>query len=1066
MEYPEIPGYRILKPLGQGGMAMVYLAIQENFQREVAVKIMSQKLLSDSSFGERFLREARIVAQLSHQNIVPVFDVGRHGDFHYIAMELLPGGDLKERLANGVPLIEGIGIVHQIAAALHYAASKGFVHRDIKPENILFREDGSAIVSDFGIARSTNSETHMTLTGTIIGTPSYMSPEQAQALDLDGRSDIYSLGIILFEILTGHVPFTADSAISIGIKHITDPIPELPEEVEEFQEFIDKAMAKRPEDRFQNGQEFIEALEELENNLNQGSNATVVMKSSDMKRRARAARAATGGRTTNISRTKAGGRTRTVGGRNRNSRIEEPNSFLLSKKGILAMSVAGAVVLGGAGAWYLSSEISSRSAPPSASLAASGLSQKTISLITGGQKAMQEGRFYEPVDDNAQYYFTTALALAPLSTDALDGIKQLLIRYLDQAQAQLVTGNSEQASAWLNRSSQIAFYANDPALLQRQQKLRADIFQFQQQQFRQDEKQQRIVSLLKAANKALAENRLIAPAEANAYDKFQTILSLDPESRVAIAGITSIAESFLNQAQREAAGKNYDRARELLAEAVQVDSQHPSFDQISQQISQLEEQDRKQAMLLAQQERNQAEAKLLQERQEAEQRRVASIEKLLADAEAALKAGRLQEPAGNNAFEQYRKVLSLDPANTKALAGLKSVGEQYVSLAEAALAKGRWSEADKQLQNAQKLLPNNERFLAVRKAVIEAAEEFARNEDLQKQRQQQLSTLLAAAKSDVSAGRLSAPAGNNALEKFAQVLSVDGSNKTALAGREKIANSLASDARKAIKSQQFTLAESSLATLLRFFPNDANGVKIKTELTSARKQVSERNQELDRLLGQAGALSRESLSVASNEQLRDLYNSILKLDAGNAAAKSGLKKVNGFNINAAQKAIAERNFAIAKKNIEILESKSPRQRELPTLKAQLQQVIANRAQVNELLSRAESSFNRLDWEGDADDNREYLQQAYSNILGAKQLDPGYPAINQSLLALEQKYAEGIRVYYEASLFTKGTLLFEQASETELPTEKIAAQKKILDDRKSEYDKKNKKKNLTRQMGIF
>ena len=139
---------------------------------------------------------------------------------------------------------------------------------------------------------------------------------------------------------------------------------------------------------------------------------------------------------------------------------------------------------------------------------------------------------------------------------------------------------------------------------------------------------------------------------------------------------------------------------------------------------------------------------------------------------------------------------------------------------------------------------------------------------------------------------------------------------------------------------------------------------------------------------------------------------------------------------------------------------------MPTLKAQLQQVIANRAQVNELLSRAESSFNRLDWEGDAGDNREYLQQAYSNILGAKQLDPGYPAINQSLLALEQKYAEGIRVYYEASLFTKGTLLFEQASETELPTEKIAAQKKILDDRKSEYDKKNKKKNLTRQMGIF
>ena len=194
-------------------MAMVYLGIQENFQRKVAIKILAQRLLSDPSFGVRFLREARIVAQLAHRNIVPVFDVGQHGDFHYIAMELLPGGDLKQRLADGMSLNECLEVVKQIAAALHYSSNKNFVHRDIKPENVLFREDGSAVVSDFGIARSTESETNMTLTGTIIGTPSYMSPEQAQALTLDGRSDLYSLGIILFEMLTGNVPFTADSAI-------------------------------------------------------------------------------------------------------------------------------------------------------------------------------------------------------------------------------------------------------------------------------------------------------------------------------------------------------------------------------------------------------------------------------------------------------------------------------------------------------------------------------------------------------------------------------------------------------------------------------------------------------------------------------------------------------------------------------------------------------------------------------------------------------------------------------------------------------------------------------------
>jgi serine/threonine protein kinase len=142
-EVPEIPGYEILEPLGEGGMAMVYLGIQKNFQRKVAIKVLSARLLSDPSFGVRFLREARIVAQLSHQNIVPVFDVGQNGDCHYIAMELLRGGDLKQRLAKGIPLSDCLEMTQQIASALHYAASKNFVHRDIKPENILFREDAS-----------------------------------------------------------------------------------------------------------------------------------------------------------------------------------------------------------------------------------------------------------------------------------------------------------------------------------------------------------------------------------------------------------------------------------------------------------------------------------------------------------------------------------------------------------------------------------------------------------------------------------------------------------------------------------------------------------------------------------------------------------------------------------------------------------------------------------------------------------------------------------------------------------------------------------------------------------
>ena len=264
MDYPEIPGYTILKRLGEGGMAVVYLARQDKFDRLVALKVMASHLVPDPSFGERFLREAHIVAQMSHRNFVPVFDVGRHGDYHYMSMEYLPNGDLKTLMSRGLPLQDGLLIAREIASGLHYAASKNFVHRDIKPENILFREDHSAVIGDFGIARQMDSNTQMTVIGTVVGTAHYMSPEQAQAGIVDGRSDLYSLGIIVYEMLTGEVPFDADSAIATSIKHVNEEIPLLPPRIEAFQPFIDRVLAKHPDDRFQTGREIVDALEELE----------------------------------------------------------------------------------------------------------------------------------------------------------------------------------------------------------------------------------------------------------------------------------------------------------------------------------------------------------------------------------------------------------------------------------------------------------------------------------------------------------------------------------------------------------------------------------------------------------------------------------------------------------------------------------------------------------------------------------------------------------------------------------------------------------------------------------
>ncbi|HWS26928.1 MAG TPA: serine/threonine-protein kinase, partial [Xanthomonadales bacterium] len=175
---PEIPGYRILRPLGRGGMASVYLALQESVEREVALKIMAPQLSADPTFGDRFLREARIAAKLHHRHVVGIYDVGVHRGFHYCTMEYLPGGPVMRRGSPPLALKPALRCVREISLALHYAQEKGFIHRDVKPDNILLREDGSCVLGDFGIARAADSGTLMTKTGSVVGTPHYMSPEQ------------------------------------------------------------------------------------------------------------------------------------------------------------------------------------------------------------------------------------------------------------------------------------------------------------------------------------------------------------------------------------------------------------------------------------------------------------------------------------------------------------------------------------------------------------------------------------------------------------------------------------------------------------------------------------------------------------------------------------------------------------------------------------------------------------------------------------------------------------------------------------------------------------------------
>lgn len=269
--FPGIPGYKISGKLGKGSIARVYLAIQQKLNRKLAIKVLESQLLKDKDTAARFDKETKTAASLSHANIVRILDTGKTNKYYFIVMEYLE--DSLRDMINRNPQVNmppeiALDIIDNVMKALDYTHLMGIYHRDIKPENIMFRPDHTPVLVDFGLARAFDPPEPQTKSDLGIGTAYYLSPEQCLGhIDVDGRTDIYSLGVVLFEMLTGKKPYDGETWASIARQHIEGPVPRLPEESSLYQPLIDKMMANDRENRLSNRSEFTKILEEILSSL-------------------------------------------------------------------------------------------------------------------------------------------------------------------------------------------------------------------------------------------------------------------------------------------------------------------------------------------------------------------------------------------------------------------------------------------------------------------------------------------------------------------------------------------------------------------------------------------------------------------------------------------------------------------------------------------------------------------------------------------------------------------------------------------------------------------------------
>ncbi len=782
----DIPGYRILRALGRGGMATVYLALQESVQREVALKVMSPTLHGDAEFGERFLREARIAASLRHRHVVQVHDVGRADDLHYIAMEYLSGGPVLNRSAGAGDLAFCLRVVREIALALDYAHRRGVIHRDIKPDNILLRDDGAAVLSDFGIARAHDSK-RMTMTGTILGTPHYMSPEQASGGAVDGRADLYSLGIVFHEMAVGAVPFDAADWVSVGLMHLSAPVPRLPPALQKLQPLIDTMLAKDPSERLQTGAELADVIAEMELGLS-GSRAAPIRTppvgshgtSLPDTRRREPALDPTGDEPMlgeiqeALSQPSPRARRRAESERTASDQARAPRRPVALRLALLLLPV----LLGIA---YLQREPLRDLITPSHQEA----------LLRQAEEALQRGQVNGDSLGPARELFQAVLALDPDNQRGRDGLTQVADGLLQQARRALADDRLQQARRDLEAARDAGAASRDLDAVETDIRSR-------------EQHDDLLGELVGQAQAALVAGRLDG-SEDSALALYARALAVDPASSVAQAGRRETLGLLLERARRQVEDGQFDQAAQQIDAVASIDAAHLGLPEARGRLA------------------------------EARQRIESGIGALIAEGDALRKQGRLLTPAGNSARDRYRSALAREPGSTAAKEGLRQIAAALVRQSAPPLADFEFERAAALLEEAAATDPAAPGLRAAQ----------ARLRDLQDRRgalasgaltpaqQDSVTQTLVAAAAARAGGNLLYPPGESAWDLYRRVLSVDPSNRSAKQGLEELPAATRQRFEQALGTSRVNAARGYLEGLQTLAPSDAALPEMRRRLAAA-----------------------------------------------------------------------------------------------------------------------------------------------------------------------------------------------------------------------------------------